>query len=967
MPGVPDAEAFIRLEQALDRADAMKAHKSLPRPFNPQPKTHVMSAFYARSDTTDDDTTSEATMNRSSTRGTSSPSFSSRQLPPTPPSTSRGAVGQALQYSVAASAEHAGKKLHSQKSRTSTPVNSKGLPTPETTPPSTREKYLMQRPELQHYASSAADSFATAKEEQSISSRHASQQQLQLEHAALWAPLPTSPLRNVADSEEDASGDGGETTPKETRRILDKEFPWLAQQQNEHVWSYEGGEEGTLSRSATVRRVRSAITEPVVPVAESVPLHSTTGPSSAGEQGESMQDHVHEPDNHMDNHLLELGSNETEWPSGVNNIVYAHIRDEKAKRLSTMSESSTMVEAVVLIRPPDKQRVLRRAGRNLALRDNAVWLPINAPTSLESEDFISHRLKHRRSPIPDRNRKPSIESCDSVDTDFVRGSRNMAKSSPSSTHLAVPSTPGNRRGSSRVDSTISEELSPKLRHKNTRIGRERDGGRPYSLTHESLEALNASHGVIDTPLGLGITSRPDWYRSQEDVYLLSDDTDIHHSQGQKSRQHSGATDLLDPSPNLSHLSEFPTPPKHHEARQFLSFDSLAPFSPRKTSVAHRMDMTHARRRDASHTPISGSQLSDRTDTLEINEARAMSIHTHANKSWTVVQQAARPAYSSRTLSDEAIDVAPVSNTSAHPVFTAVVEPSTPKAKRLSLYPSSSSQSTPHILPQPPLINFIPPTPAVTTPAATTPAEEAERQLAPPHGPERSKSVRFSTDVPSSRRMSLVEKARRYSENLVQPILARTTSMGRRHGGRSSEAEPGRAANLHPFWRPRGFWDDFNSDSELDSENDDFATPLPPGGDTSDVMPSTSIWYPRKLSVRMPGFRGTGGFLLGNTLGLNRHGTNKRRHYVDPPAAHTLRKRKSEDMLRVALSASTESLRQRYGKRQRVRGLPRLVSFEVGGLGLRDLKDRMRLMRRERDEKVREERRARLRGKFGKRV
>jgi hypothetical protein len=30
---------------------------------------------------------------------------------------------------------------------------------------------------------------------------------------------------------------------------------------------------------------------------------------------------------------------------------------------------------------------------------------------------------------------------------------------------------------------------------------------------------------------------------------------------------------------------------------------------------------------------------------------------------------------------------------------------------------------------------------------------------------------------------------------------------------------------------------------------------------------------------MPGFRGTGGFLIGNSLGISRHGTNVRRHHV----------------------------------------------------------------------------------------
>jgi len=67
--------------------------------------------------------------------------------------------------------------------------------------------------------------------------------------------------------------------------------------------------------------------------------------------------------------------------------------------------------------------------------------------------------------------------------------------------------------------------------------------------------------------------------------------------------------------------------------------------------------------------------------------------------------------------------------------------------------------------------------------------------------------------------------------------------------------------------------------------------LPRGGDTSDVEPEPEL-EPRSNLARgssvkrllgLDGFRGSGGFLIGNSLGVERAGTNRRRHYISLPA------------------------------------------------------------------------------------
>src|SRR5207245_432163 len=145
------------------------------------------------------------------------------------------------------------------------------------------------------------------------------------------------------------------------------------------------------------------------------------------------------------------------------------------------------------------------------------------------------------------------------------------------------------------------------------------------------------------------------------------------------------------------------------------------------------------------------------------------------------------------------------------------------------------------------------------------------------------------------RLSLVQRARRYSDTFIAPLLARAPSTKRGKDGsttaRTRSPEKRRVpsvneedGNLHPFWRPRGFWNDFE-DSDSESEDGFGEDRLPQGGDTTDVTPDDPP--PTRglgaLGRRLTnGFKGSGGFLIGNSLGVERAGTNRRRHYVSVP-------------------------------------------------------------------------------------
>lgn len=206
----------------------------------------------------------------------------------------------------------------------------------------------------------------------------------------------------------------------------------------------------------------------------------------------------------------------------------------------------------------------------------------------------------------------------------------------------------------------------------------------------------------------------------------------------------------------------------------------------------------------------------------------------------------------------------------------LIEPSTPTTI-VAPTEADSPLRNPRSAPQPPAIKFIPPTPL----SELSNPLDIPRQ--PPQAP--------------IRRAGLMQRARRYSDSVIQPLFSRTITI-RRYVTRPSTGGVGsRDRNLHPFWRPRGFWDDF-SDSDSDEEfwgdgelldiDDPVERRLPTGGDTSDVrsLEQTRGVLGRVGSMRkavMDGFRGSGGFLIGNSLGVERAGTNSRRHHISLPS------------------------------------------------------------------------------------
>ena len=216
--------------------------------------------------------------------------------------------------------------------------------------------------------------------------------------------------------------------------------------------------------------------------------------------------------------------------------------------------------------------------------------------------------------------------------------------------------------------------------------------------------------------------------------------------------------------------------------------------------------------NARHLYSQSTPFSQFSDTVEVTEATAVSIYPHNNNSLLVVQQSrgnsllpeqrqlqdVREVRASPTPpfvdADEAPQEAHEETDEPYPQPTLTFEPSTPPMQSDLPQPNGvdSPLENPRDPPVPPKINFIPP----------TPMEELEKELVPgpPGPPERS-------DSHPQRRLSVLQRARRYSDNLITPLFARASnnrtryaseSHGHTHRNPSVPSVNDEDGTLHPF-------------------------------------------------------------------------------------------------------------------------------------------------------------------------
>ncbi|CAD0111192.1 unnamed protein product [Aureobasidium uvarum] len=874
MPTSQFDKAFSLLEQSFRDANFLQAYKALPSRQTTEKAESPRHADFSDSD--DDSDLSDADMHEGY-RPRDAPSISlmrrNSTLPPTPPTQSRNASA-AYPHLVALPREKAG---------TNTPPNQQRPPTPDLTPPNPRTKDLAPpRPAMPHSVSSRAESFMTARETQCQASASTSQASLPLKSEAghKWLDatrgirLSSLPL-NVPDRHSQlwgSSSSSGETTPTQETHSA---FPAPAVSSNLFEYILPGdldressstpeSEAGNFMRNVTVRKKRAGNSHQQTTSSQNIPTSShkrsisVVMPQSEGANGSPST----------------VKHGETlDWSETDNDHLHQHMRNDKSKRLSAASTTSTVIEAFVVTHPrqQQKQPALRRVSRVDTLREDAS----SRRSSFESQ----HTMDHRPSPLLGRKHlvNGDIDAARSVSNPetgrvskvpiIVIPERRSSRSSASSevvdkTHLLIPRK--NRLHHSKNHVSLKQDYIESETPRTSldqQVDLNSDIWLDYAAPDQDAQQPRTRLRHVSAPIRSATSSSANASRDLfSRVHGQSAKISLGPQQGWK--RHSIDAELESPelerSPRLSmdrvqpidHRLLLPSQQKNLSTQALSEY--AQPTSPRKSS-----DSRDVRNFHSSTSPF--SQLSDRTDAMELNEAQAINLYPHGNNSLLMVQHVAKRRLAEAQNADGVRDIKaqetpgsemePVVEGS-RPTFHAIIDiPTPPTLEDSSRVEVDSPLRNPRAAPQPPRLPAV-----IISPA--TPSSQLRKTPSPPS--------------PPLRRPSLVEKARRYSENLIQPFLS--SSISRRNSTLSQrpKSQQDRDTTLHPFWRPRGFWDDF-TDSEEEYSDDE----LPSGGDTSDVQSLESIeqsrgWRPKRLSVRLPGFRGQGGFMLGNSLGIDRH-------------------------------------------------------------------------------------------------
>lgn len=462
-----------------------------------------------------------------------------------------------------------------------------------------------------------------------------------------------------------------------------------------------------------------------------------------------------------------------DWPlKGETIDIDNKLREVDLRRLSLASASSTVVEAMVFDTPPQRRKTLRHTGKIPATNSDNAQAGHSNRSSLISTSSVRRRLP-RNSWTPEREREQ--RRSDATD---ASGSVNSIVSRVRQATVPVIHVP--KRGSSLRSLALGGENDSKTisltspRQQLTRPTTAPEASTEYFdlPRHERRRisalipsALTKSEGRM---LKETQSAQDEQASNEIPKGISAPSASIPSFQGQQGQ----------PQPAL-HLSE-PADPQGVTPDRYVTGEWSA-----------------LRPQSALFTPFSlRSAHSSTPGTLEVNEATAISIYPHTNKSILVIQQMTGgdpndpPGHSA------------IIAANANIALPGIVAPTMIHETRQAI---QSPLKNPRAPPQPPDFKLIPP-----TPLNGPPTDESNSQQSPTSPTK----ARLNRPVAMMKRAL---SARRYSESFISPLsrsLSRRNSINNRRPSIGGDLD----SRLHPFWRPRGFWDDL-SDSSSDSDSD----------------------------------------------------------------------------------------------------------------------------------------------------
>lgn len=446
------------------------------------------------------------------------------------------------------------------------------------------------------------------------------------------------------------------------------------------------------------------------------------------------------------------------------------LREVDLRRFSQASASSTVVEAMVFDTPPQRRKTLRHTGKIPATNSDNTQAGQSNRSSLISTSSVRRRLP-RNSITPEREQRRS-------DATDASGSVNSIV--PGVRQVTVPVIHVPKRGSSLRSLALGGGNDSKTM---SLTSPQQQLTRPTTAPEASTEYFDLprhEHRRTSALIPSALTKREGQMlketqaaKDEQASSEISKGISVPSASAPSSQGQQGQ-----PQPVL-HLSE-PADPQGVTPDRYVTgeWSALRPQSALVTPFSLR----------SAHSSTPG--------TLEVNEATAISIYPHTNKSILVIQQMTGgdpndpPGHSAIIAANANISLSgTVTPTLIHETRQAI----------------NSPLKNPRAPPQPPDFKLIPP-----TPLNGPPTEESNSQQSPTSPAK----ARLNRPVAIMKRAL---SARRYSESFISP-LSRSLSRRNTIDGRRPPIGDDPDSRLHPFWRPRGFWDDL-SESSSDSDSD----------------------------------------------------------------------------------------------------------------------------------------------------
>lgn len=599
-------------------------------------------------------------------------------------------------------------------------------------------------------------------------------------------------------------------------------------------------------------------------------------------RGRKLRDRVKDGQNSMASPSLEQFREEIGWP----------LAEEEFRRSSGVSTSST-IEAMIIDAPRPANRTLRHTEKRQSLRSASSPQTKSERTSLVSSPDFQHRLVHKAARITEQVRK-SIASEISV----------AASSSPGGPPRNIEVVPvvviPERRSSLHSSQSVSRDPSKAGSRRSSQRTASARKSRPPSLDLTRQRKRSCSDSIAaaapaSDPRGRNIGRPMIPPRSSSLSAPTSRDSSRRASFTSEGLQNQDI--LKDPEMDKGPIEQPEPKPDNHTLTA--GHQEVSDVLKTQSIWIGVEDITRLRPPSLPFTPASVASSSP--GLIEIKEARTVTFFPHNNESLLLVDQHVRSALEPQ-----------------EPQLDDCQAPRDPQTPENLLPQSSSLVDSPLRNPRPP------PKPPIHNVIAPTPEDEADWQL---------RAADDSTDLNgnhprrfgSLRRGWVVRPRSDSFDRFVRSLSV--TSAKNRKAGRDIDSR------LHPFWRPRRFWDDSPESEE---------PPQKAAHTESDQIISNSLGMPQPRVV----FDGPS---------LARRSPLQGRH-----------PRRSGALVGSTL-LSPEALRSQTSLHQR-----RMLSLTWWRLRLRlgpvrNLRRRLRRSLQQREEAKREARRGKLKQKIGEAV